>query len=148
MQIQELGHLVLTVSDLAKSVHFYGEVLGFRLVRDRGRSAMFSSGRTHHELLLVQGSPDAAPAPAGRALGLSHFALKVGTSDDELRAALAELKAKDVEVDHITDHGMTHSVYLRDPDGNQVEIYIDVQPESWRHDPSLVGMGGDPNWKL
>ncbi len=62
MEVHELGHVVLTVSDLAKSVHFYGDVLGFRPVREGERSVMFSSGRTHHELLLVQAGPDAGPA--------------------------------------------------------------------------------------
>src|SRR5215217_2763226 len=63
MEVHELGHVVLTVSDLAKSVHFYGDVLGFRPVREGERSVMFSSGRTHHELLLVQAGPDAGPLP-------------------------------------------------------------------------------------
>jgi catechol-2,3-dioxygenase len=148
MKIHELGHVVLTVSDLGKSVRFYGDVLGFRPVRTGERSVMFSSGRTHHELLLVQAQPDAGPLPERRSLGMSHFALKVGDTDDELRAALAELKAEDVKIDRITDHGESHSIYLRDPDGNQVEIYIDVQPARWKEDPSLVGQGGDPAWTL
>jgi catechol 2,3-dioxygenase len=149
MEVHELGHVVLTVSDLAKSVHFYEDVLGFRPVKRMGdRGVMFSSGRTHHELLLVQAGPDAGPLPERRSLGMSHFAVKVGNSDDELRAALAELKAENVTIDRITDHGETHSIYLRDPDGNRVEIYIDVQPALWKDDPSLVGVGGDPNWKL
>jgi catechol 2,3-dioxygenase len=148
MKIHELGHVVLHVSDLAKSVHFYGDVLGFRPVRTGDRSVMFSSGRTHHELLLVQANPDAAPLPSHKSLGMSHFALKVGDSDDELRAALAELKAEHVHIDRISDHGQSHSIYLRDPDGNQVEVYIDVQPARWKEDPSLVGQGGDKNWTL
>jgi catechol-2,3-dioxygenase len=145
MEIKELGHVVLTVGNLHRSVHFYGDVLGFREVSrlgERGeRGVMFSSGRTHHELLLLQAEPDAAPIPSGRPLGLSHFALKVGTTDDELRGALAELEAADVPIEHTTDHGVTHSVYLKDPDGNRVELYIDVQPEVWREDPSAIGRG-------
>lgn len=149
MEIKELGHVVLNVADLNRSVSFYRDLLGFREVCTLGhRGMMFSSGRTHHELLLLQANPDAAPLPERRALGLSHFALKIGTTDDELRAALAEVKNWGAEIDHITDHGSTHSVYLKDPDGNRVEIYIDVQPELWRQDPAAVAAGGDPAWKL
>lgn len=142
MEIKELGHIVLNVRDLSRSTHFYREVLGFREVARLGeRGVMFSSGRTHHELLLIE-SPDASPLPDGRNLGLSHFALKVGTSDDELRAALKELQDAEVVIDHTTDHGTTHSIYLKDPDGNTVEVYIDVQPEAWREDPSAIGRAG------
>ena len=138
MEIKELGHVVLNVRDLGTSVHFYRDVLGFREVARMGeRGVMFSSGRTHHELLLLQAGPDAAVQPAGRALGLSHFAFKIGTTDAELDAARAELEAHDVPADHVTDHGFTHSVYLSDPDGNHVEIYIDGQPELWHEDPTL-----------
>jgi catechol-2,3-dioxygenase len=142
MKIRELGHIVLTVSDLAASTHFYRDILGFKQVSQLGeRGAMFSAGRTHHELFLQQAKPGAAPVPEGRPLGLSHFALKIGTTDDELRAALAEVRAAGVTVDHMTDHGVTHSIYLRDPDGNCCEIYIDPQPELWGDDPGLVGAG-------
>lgn len=145
MEVKELGHLVLSVRDLDQSVRFYRDVLGFKTVSRLGdRGVMFSAGRTHHELLLLQGDVEAKSAPGGRSLGLSHFALKIGTTDDELRAAHAELAAADVPIDHITDHGMTHSIYLTDPDGNHVELYIDVQPEMWREDPSLVGGHSQP----
>ena len=102
------------------------------------RGIMFSGGRTHHELFLQQADPDAPAQPEGRPVGLSHFAMKIGTTDEELRAARDELEAADVPIGHITDHGATHSIYLSDPDGNHVEIYIDVQPEVWRTDPSMV----------
>ena len=139
MVIKELGHIVLSVKDLQRSVHFYGDVLGFKEVARLGeRGVMFSGGRTHHELLVVQADPDAA-APEAKALGLRHFALKIGTTDDELHAALDELAEAGVQVDHTTDHGgVTHSAYLRDPDGNRVELYIDVQPETWREEPAGI----------
>jgi catechol 2,3-dioxygenase len=140
MKVRELGHIVLTVSDLEASIRFYRDILGFKQVSQMGdRGAMFSAGRTHHELFLQQARPGAAPIPEGRPIGLSHFALKIGTTDEELRSAIAEVKAAGVTIDHMTDHGVTHSVYLRDPDGNCCEIYIDAQPELWRDDPSVVG---------
>lgn len=139
MKVHELGHLVLYVRDLERSRRFYRDVLGFSPlpIEDTGfPAAAFSSGRTHHELLLIEVGEQAAPIPRGRRVGLYHFGLKVGTTDDELREALAVLHANDVEVVGATDHGVTHSLYLLDPDGNEIELYIDVQPEVWRDDPA------------
>lgn len=90
MEIRELGHLVLYVRDLDRSVAFYRDVLGFTPitpVMEGMRAAAFSSGRTHHELLLIEVGPDAAPVPRGRHVGLYHFGLKVGDTDEELREA-------------------------------------------------------------
>jgi len=67
-----------------------------------------------------------------------HVGLKIGTSDDELREALGELGAAGVPVMGMSDHTVTHSLYLADPDGNEIELYIDVQPEIWRDDPTAV----------
>ena len=96
------------------------------------------SGRTHHELLLIEVGEDAAPMPAGRRLGLYHFGLKVGDSDDELREALSSLHANGVTVLGASDHTVTHSLYIADPDGNEIELYIDVPGVDWRNDPSLL----------
>ena len=145
MEIKELGHLVLYVRDLARSVHFYRDVLGWRPILDDNsplpfQVAAFSapSGRTHHELLLIEVGPDAAAAPSGRRVGLYHFGLKIGDSDDELRAALATLTANDVTVLGASDHTVTHSLYIADPDGNEIELYIDVPGVDWRNDPTLI----------
>ncbi len=146
MEIRELGHLVLYVRDLATSVRFYRDVLGWRPIfgGDDGPMpfpvAAFSapSNRTHHELLLIEVGPDAAALPEGRHLGLYHFGLKVGDSDDELREALATLEANGVKVLGASDHTVTHSLYIADPDGNEIELYIDVPGVDWRSDPALV----------
>lgn len=139
MKVHELGHVVLFVRDLEVSRHFYRDVLGFREIGTWGNGAvMFGAGRTHHELLLLEVGADATALPAGRRLGMYHFGLKIGTTDDELRAALAELAAAGVPVTGMSDHTVTHSLYLADPDGNEIELYIDVQPERWRDDPTVV----------
>lgn len=142
MHVTELGHLVLYVSDLERSRRFYKDVLGWREIAGdtplRMPAAAFSSGRTHHELLLIEVGPEAAPLPEGRHVGLYHFGLKIGETDDELRAALHDLEAAGVPIVGTSDHGVTHSLYIKDPDGNEIELYIDVQPETWRDDPMVV----------
>jgi catechol 2,3-dioxygenase len=139
MQVKELGHLVLYVRDLERSRHFYGEVLGWKQVASMGnQAAVFSSGRTHHELLLLEVGPGATPIPAPPRIGMYHFGLKVGETDEELKQALDELVAAGAKVSGVADHTVTHSLYIEDPDGNEIELYIDVQPETWREDPQAI----------
>jgi catechol 2,3-dioxygenase len=147
MEIKELGHLVLYVRNLERSASFYRDVLGWRQILGGPdgsplpfRAAAFSapSGRTHHELLLIEVGEDAAALPPGRRVGLYHFGLKIGDSDDELRQALAALEANHVNVVGASDHTVTHSLYVTDPDGNEIELYVDVPGVDWRNDPSLV----------
>ena len=139
MVVHELGHIVLYVRDIGVSRRFYGTVLGWKEIPSPlPGAAMFSSGRTHHELLLIEVGRSAQPIPQGRRVGLYHFGLKVGETDDELRKAIATLKENKVQVVGTTDHGVTHSVYILDPDGNEIELYIDVQPAKWKEDPSAL----------
>ena len=139
MEIKELGHVVLYVSNLERSRHFYGDVLGWNEIPgERSGAAVFSAGRTHHELLLIEVGETAQAIPQGRRVGMYHFGLKVGTTDDELVAALKEIQAAGVTIIGASDHGVTHSLYIQDPDANEVELYIDVQPEVWRDDPTAV----------
>jgi catechol 2,3-dioxygenase len=150
MEVKELGHIVLYVHDLERSAAFYRDVLGWRQITGQGgplRGAVaFSapSGRTHHELLLIEVGEDAAAIPAGRRVGLYHFGLKVGDTDDELRDALRTVEAAGVTVVGASDHGVTHSLYLLDPDGNEVELYVDVPDIDWRSDPSLFARPTQP----
>ncbi len=144
VEVKELGHLVLYVRDLERSRRFYHDVLGWKeLVPPGGGrlpfpAAAFSSGRTHHELLLIEVGRDAAPLPPGRRVGLYHFGLKVGESDAELREARDRLLAEGAKIVGASDHGVTHSLYIEDPDGNEIELYIDVQPARWKDDPTAV----------
>ena len=146
MEVKELGHLVLYVSDLPASVQFYRDVLGWQPIMgaEKGtlpfQAAAFAapSQRTHHELLLIDVGPDAAKLPRGRRVGLYHFGLKIGDSDDDLREALTWLRENGVPVLGASDHTVTHSLYIADPDGNEIELYIDVPGIDWRSDPSLI----------
>ncbi|KAA9150262.1 VOC family protein [Amycolatopsis acidicola] len=145
MEIKELGHIVLYVRDLERSAGFYRDVLGWRQILPAPSSdgklgdapvAAFnaSGGRTHHELLLIGVGEDAAAQPEGRRVGLYHFGLKVGTSDDELREALARVTESGTPLLGMSDHVVTHSLYIADPDGNEIELYVDVPGVDWESD--------------
>ncbi len=136
MQIKELGHVVLYVSNLESSANFYKDTLGFREL-DRGNGfALFSSGRTHHEMLLIEvgGQPN---NPEVVKPGLYHIGFKVGDSPEDLKAVYEELKEKGVVITGATDHYVTHSLYILDPDNNQLELYADVTDE-WKTNPLAV----------
>jgi catechol-2,3-dioxygenase len=130
---------VLYVGDLERSRRFYGDVLGFPELPLGGAfpAAAFSTGRTHHELLLIEVGDDATPIPGGRRVGLYHIGLKVGDSDDELREVLAQIQDAGVRIVGASDHTVTHSLYIEDPDGNELELYVDVPGVDWKNNPEL-----------
>ena len=130
----ELGHVVLYVRELKRSLAFYRDVVSLNVVGEifNGRAAMLSGGRTHHELLLIE--VGAAPGPlAGRRIGLYHIGWKIGESLTELRAMKTKLEQHNIPIDGISDHTVSQSLYLRDPDGNELELYIDDPNVDWRH---------------
>ena len=145
VEVKELGHLVLYVRDIERSAAFYRDVLGWSQIELPGDGplaripvAAFTSGRTHHELLLIEVGEDAQPQPRGRHLGLYHFGLKVGDTDDELRAALKRVQEAGVHVVGMSDHTVSHSVYIVDPDGNEIELYIDVPGVDWKNGAAVM----------
>ena len=135
----ELGHVVFYVRDLVRSVRFYTEVVG---LTEQGRifhdlAALLSGGRTHHELLLIE--VGAAPGPAqGHRLGLYHVGWKIGTTLDELKSTYNRIMDAGYPVDGISDHTVSQSIYLRDPDGNEVELFVDNPEFDWRNDASWM----------
>jgi catechol-2,3-dioxygenase len=149
MSVRELGHLVLYVRDVRRSAAFYRDVLGWRqILPETGTepvgAAAFSSGRTHHELLLIEVGEDATPIPAGRRVGMYHFGLNVGETDDDLRAALRQVQDAGATVVGTSDHTVTHSLYILDPDGNEIELYVDVPGVDWKSHPELIGAAVRP----
>jgi catechol-2,3-dioxygenase len=136
MQIKELGHVVLYVSDIEKSAGFYRDTLGFNeIARDTG-FALFGSSRTHHELFLIEigGQPKQGRMPEP---GLYHIGFKIGDGPEVLRSVYKELVGKQVPIVGSSDHGVTHSLYILDPDGNELELYADVSDE-WKTNPKAV----------
>src|SRR5579864_6250122 len=144
MEVKELGHLVLYVRNLERSAAFYRDVLSWRqlapMVELGFPAAAFAapSGRTHHELLLIEVGDDAQPIPSGRHVGLYDFGLKVGDSDDELRDALDAVQRAGVSFVGASDHTVTHIFYFKQKTGNEIELYIDVPGIDWNEDPAAV----------
>ena len=136
MRIHELGHVVLFVSNLERSANFYKDVLGFPELRRSPQTAVFSTGRTHHELLLIEvgGSPehDRQAKP-----GLYHIGFKIGDGPEAAKQAYRELVEHKVTIVGTGDHGVTHSIYILDPDGNELELYADVS-DAWKTDLNAV----------
>lgn len=139
MKAHYLGHVVFYVKDLQRSLAFYRDLLGFKEIGQvfDGTAAALTSGRTHHELLLIQ-SGDVPGPPQGLRRGLYHIGIKVGNNLDDLRAAKRELERAAVTIDGMSDHTVSQSLYLRDPDGNEVELYMDADQSAWKKNPAAI----------
>lgn len=136
MKIIELGHIVLFVTDLEKVANFYRDTLGFYEVARDKSTALFSGGRTHHELLLIEigGITETRVIPRP---GLYHIGFKIGENTEDLKRAYHELREHGVVIVGTADHHMTHSLYIKDPDGNEIELYVDVSDE-WKQNPVAI----------
>lgn len=135
----KLGHVVLYVGELARAVAFYRDIVGLKVVGEifAGKAAMLSGGETHHELLLIE--VGAAPGPlTGRRRGLYHIGWKIGDDLGALRACLEHLHATGYPISGSADHTVSQSLYLHDPDGNEIELYVDNPSVDWRSDHSWM----------
>jgi catechol 2,3-dioxygenase len=126
-----IGHVHLKVADLERSLGFYRDVLGFIVTQTYGHQAVFlSAGGYHHHLGLNTWESAGGSAPAPGTTGLYHVAILYPTRK-ELADALCRVLAAKLELDGAADHGVSEAIYLRDPDGNGVELYWDRAPEHW-----------------
>ena len=138
INVQGVGHVVLKVRNLERAVQFYGTVLGLKEVGRLGtKMVFFSAGTNHHDLAVLEVGAGAA-LPERGAVGLYHVALKIGDDLEALRAAKAHLDAHGVEILALREHRVSQSIYLNDPDGNGLELFVDADPAIWREDPSRV----------
>ncbi len=139
---ERIGHVVIKVRDLERSKKFYTEVLGMQVMQgvpEIGAVFLANHARDHHEIALFQIGPN-AESPKPNQIGLAHIAFRL-QSEEELQAAYEELKAKDVPVNFTVNHGVTKSVYFRDPDGYELEVYCDNPIEEYAGMPNAyLGM--------
>jgi catechol 2,3-dioxygenase len=139
LRVRSLGHVVLRVRDLETSLAFYRDVLGMREVtRYRGVMAFLTFGSGNHHDLALQQIGAGAPGPEVGRVGLYHVAFKVGDSLETLRAWKGKLEAAGVVLHGASDHKVSQSLYLSDPDGIEIELYVDADPALWRDDPAAV----------
>jgi catechol 2,3-dioxygenase len=129
-----IGHVHLKVADLERALAFYHDVLGFALTQRYGSQAAFvaAGGYHHHIGLNTWESAGGSPPPPGTT-GLYHLAILYPTRV-ALADALRRLLQAGVQLDGASDHGVSEALYLRDPDGNGVELYWDRPQQMWPRD--------------
>jgi len=125
-----IGHVHLKVADLDRSLEFYQGVLGFEIVSRTPGAVFLSAGGYHHHIALnVWHSRGGSPPPPS-ATGLYHVAILYPTRA-ALGAAVKRVLAAGITLDGASDHGVSNAIYLRDPDGNGIELYWDRPREQW-----------------
>lgn len=126
-----IGHVHLKVADLERAIAFYRDVLGFEVTQRYGRQAAFlSAGGYHHHIGLNTWESQGGSAPDRGATGLYHLAILYPTRA-ELADALRRLRKAGIQLEGASDHGVSEALYLRDPDGNGVELYWDRPKDKW-----------------
>jgi len=131
----DIGHVHLKVADLDRSLDFYCGVLGFDLTQRMGAGAAFvSAGGYHHHIGLNTWESLGGSPPPPTATGLYHLAIRYPTRA-ALADALARVEGAGIGLDGAADHGVSEALYLRDPDGNGVELYHDRPREEWPRTP-------------
>ena len=139
MKAHYLGHVVFYVKNLEQSLAFYRDLLGFKEVgrvfngaAAASRPAVPITNYCSSRLGMLR-----VRRPGPRR-GLYHIGIKVGDSLDELRAAKRELEEAAITIDGMSDHTVSQSLYLRDPDGNEIELYVDADESVWKNNPAAV----------
>jgi len=129
-----IGHVHLKVAELERAIGFYRDVLGFDLTQRLGNQAAFlSAGGYHHHIGLNTWESAGGAAPAPGTTGLYHLAVLL-PNRVELAKTLRRLVDAGIPLDGAADHGVSEALYLRDPDGNGVELYCDRPEAEWPRD--------------
>ena len=125
-----IGHVVLKVRDLDRSLEFYRDLLGFRVSSEMSNVMIFltATGESHHDLALLRVG-DSAPSPTPTSVGLYHVAVQL-VDWEAVKLAHAVLLERGL-LKGTADHGVTKSLYTADPDGNEIELYCDAPRSEW-----------------
>lgn len=127
----KIGHIHLTVSNLERSLNFYRDLLGFEITQFYGNQAVFlSAGGYHHHIGLNTWAGEGAVPPPNGHTGLYHFAI-LYPNRKELAKVIKRLYEANYKIDGASDHGVSESIYISDPDGNGIELYSDRREENW-----------------
>jgi catechol 2,3-dioxygenase len=132
---KHLGHLVMRVRDIDRSVDFYTRVMGLTVMEKTAGGTVFMSANTEksHELAILAVGEDAL-GPDRSAVGQAHMAWQMETFED-LQELYDRLKENDVRIVRMGDHGVSMGVYLLDPDDNEIEVYFELPKEQWERHP-------------
>ena len=130
----DIGHVHLKVADLDRALAFYRGVLGFDLMQRLGAAAFLSAGGYHHHIGLNTWESQGGSPPAPGTTGLYHIAIRY-PDRRTLADALLRLQRAGIPLDGASDHGVSEALYLRDPDGNGVELYRDRPQSEWPRSP-------------
>ena len=136
IKARELGHAGMYVRDLDASVRFYHDLLGFDISGRLPGTVFVTSGRSHHELALIEPGPECVVGPPQPAFGLNHIAIRIGETLDDLRNAHRRLVEVGMPIVGMYDFVMQQSILIEDPDDTVVELYIDTDAP-WRTDPAI-----------
>jgi catechol 2,3-dioxygenase len=127
----DIGHVHLKVADLERALEFYQGVLGFEITQRMGDSAAFlSAGGYHHHIGLNTWESLGALPPPSHSTGLYHVAIRY-PDREMLGDALRRVEDAKIPLDGASDHGVSQALYLRDPDGNGIELYWDRPRDEW-----------------
>ncbi len=137
MPIQRVGHVVIKMRDLEAAKHFYRDILGMKITDEReGFGVFFRFDDYHHDIAVFKVNED-AEAPQKNQVGLAHIAL-IADSLETVKSMYQTLKAHDVPIVRTVDHGITRSVYFKDPEGNELEIYCEVPEVDWHTVDTII----------
>jgi len=127
----DIGHVHLKVADIERALDFYSGVLGFELMQRFGDQAAFvSAGGYHHHIGLNTWESKGGSPPQPGTTGLYHVAIRY-PDRRTLADAVRRVLEAGITLDGASDHGVSEAVYLRDPDGNGIELYRDRPREEW-----------------
>lgn len=131
----DVGHVHLKVANLDRSLAFWHGVLGFEIQQRMGSSAAFlSAGGYHHHIALNTWESEGGTPPPRGSTGLYHVAIRY-PDRASLADGLRRLVEAGIPLDGASDHGVSEALYLRDPDGNGVELYRDRPNSEWPRGP-------------
>lgn len=126
-----IGHVHLKVADLERALVFWRDVLGFEVQQRMGHSAAFlSAGGYHHHIALNTWESRGGSPPPRQATGLYHVAI-LYPDRATLATAVRRVLEAGIALEGGSDHGVSEAIYLRDPDGNGVELYRDRPMAEW-----------------